>query len=275
MKRAILLLLILLTLVACKPKVQEDTDHYITLRLKPEMKVNISVEINNSQTEISIQELEASWNDIRMQNKAGDYTIYFWNSRHYVDEIKFKVNNIGEDQIIHKEISLRKKKAELNLQLIGSITDNPEISIGAKNGSLQYPFLCIYRSVGFLKAQPLEDAALCQETWRNETPSGNLTDGKQLCGYLLKGCGSVKGNKCIEPVEPIPAEVKADKCYFLGETITDSEKIIPLETKVISYYDEGDYLLLTLGDRDRYAQNRIISGEWGYDYSALWSAEIR
>ena len=115
MKRAILLLLILLTLVACKPKVQEDTDHYITLRLKPEMKVNISVEINNSQTEISIQELEASWNDIRMQNKAGDYTIYFWNSRHYVDEIKFKVNNIGEDQIIHKEISLRKKKAELNL----------------------------------------------------------------------------------------------------------------------------------------------------------------
>lgn len=275
MKKIILILLIILLITACKKEVVEET-HYTTFRLKPDFNAEYSLELNNSM--IKSGTLETSWNDIIVENRIGEYKIYYWNNEYYVDyhteyisdvrnqtvtkELKFNPSNkIGN---ITAQLSSVIKKGENNIELIFTV-----------NGTIKKFTYCIYRSIGILSAEPESYSSICKtQPWSNVTEYGNLSNNEYFCDNLIAQCETIAGSKCERPVIKVNFDIEADVCYFLAKTLSNEEYRVPLKVETMDYFDNSDYLLITLMDMDLSQDRRIFGKHWGYDFKSKGEVEL-
>lgn len=262
----ILLIVCILPLVGCPRKTDtKQNNDYLTLRVSLPEQVLFTLEYNN--TIIREGTLEATWNDIVVQNKKGQYNLFYWNDAHYIN--KFNYASVREgNETVTQQLGLENRKGNISANLSSSLVPGMKaqifLSIKA-NGTVKLGAYCIYRTIGIISATPLRDTVVCASNiWKNQTQWGNLTNGNYYCDGIVAKCKSVNYGVCNEPTVEI-TRVHADKCYLIGKRLTDEEYTIPLEVSTMDYFDESDYLELSIIDMDLSTNGRMF-GERTYQF---------
>jgi len=275
-----LIIIFILGITGCSKK---QVDEYsLTFRLKPDMQVNYSIEINN--TLVKSGTLNPEWTDIKVNHDGGQYIIYFWRSDYYVDSIREYHYSYPSNATITKELKLNKenKKGILNVSLLEKVNaDEDKINyllFKAVNGTVKKISYCTKKSVGFIYANQINDISLCYNNyWTNVTPFGNLTGNDYYCDYVVTKCKITQYQKCNNDIFIMPG-ISVDNCYFTGKTLKESDEIfsIPLKIKTMGYYDNLDKLDIYLIDMDLTPNKRILGKEWGFNFKkAIKIGEVK
>lgn len=267
MKKSSVMLTIfmLMLLIGCKEEEIIQPDYYITFRIKPSVELNYELEYNNSFLKSGILP-ENKWNDIKVINKGGNFNIYYWNKDYYVDYIEiisFEKSNTTKTI----ELTPNKLKGNATISLKDKIKRNQYIEteiIIDVNSTIEGLSYCLYWSIGYLKAEPLRDVSICNKKWTNQTKKQNLSEDRYYCNHYITECEKIRGTECFNKEFIIP-RIYADKCYFLGTTLSDEKLTIPVRLQSVDYFDETDYIEVTLIDMELRKDKRI-DGIWGYGY---------
>lgn len=262
-------------LSGCTKRKNTIEDYELLLRIRPDKVINYVIELNNTQLKSGI--LETSWNDISLSHLSGTYMIYYWNDDYYTDVAEFIEYDSSFNKTITAELALKEenKKGNLSISIDKHLESGKQQDITiilSANGTVKKISYCIFRTIGIISAEPKDKTAYCGNQWTNITEYGNLTGNDYLCDNLVAKCISVNGNVCIP--ENIYLDALADECYFLGRTLANEDYNMTLDINTMEYFDDSDYLLVTLADMDLRQDSRILGTMWGYGYDRYFTQRI-
>ncbi len=261
------ILLILSSISGCKPKPQPEKDYQLTLRLKPEQKVEYVLEYNYSEI-VKTGTLYESWNDITIKNKGPPYRIYYWNDKYYTHILDLYPSK--SNITITKELPLLKENliGNLTISINSSLEQGQTINsiIFQADHTIKHLSYCIYRTIGLIRAEPTTNSAYCNtSSWTNYTKFGQIPNNRLICEDMIVRCDNKGGKNCNDPFLKFPINY-ADECYFIGKTLINENYEIPLTIETMSYFDESDYIEITAYDMDLSKNHRLLGKTWSYDW---------
>lgn len=270
MKRIMLIIVLILLLTGCKKQVQEPIEEStLTLRLKPEQQVNYVIEINDTKVKSGI--MEKTWNDIKMPLKTGKYTIYYWNDDYYTNIYSDYQYNSNSNTTITKELPLTKEKGQINATLSQPLQPNTkqDIELIVEGTANKFSY-CIYWSIGIASVEQSEFPSYCElGFWSNSTEYGNFTGDDFYCDGVVAECNTRVGNSCYAKEIQPPLGIYADKCFFIGKTLDNSQISIPLKIRTMDYFDSTDYLKVYIFDMDYTESKRLFGKSWLNNYNEI------
>lgn len=268
--------ILICVLSGCKSKTVNNEDYGLLLRIRADNNINYVIELNN--TEIKSGIMEKSWNDLKLNHLSGTYRIYYWNDDYYTDIAEFTEYDSAFNKTITAELTLKEsnRKGNLSINIDNGLESGKKqditLILSANNGTVKKISYCIFRTIGIISARPKENIAYCGNSWTNTTEYGNLTGNNYFCDDLIAQCSLVRGNICIP--EDIYLDAIADECYFFGKTLKNEEYNISLDVNTMEYFDDSDYLFITVSDMDLSHDSRILGTIWGYAYDKQFIQKI-